>query len=122
METVRYEAEGPVVVVTIDRPEVRNAVDPPTAEALVEAFERLHQRLGRGRVDGVPHLRPVDRHHDHRAFGLISNRLHGRSLLPDRHRRNTGSEPSAPATLTCMSGDFIFDRATRVSETTDGRW
>ena len=41
METVRYEADGPVVVVTIDRPEVRNAVDPPTAEALVEAFERF---------------------------------------------------------------------------------
>src|SRR5437667_1337184 len=41
METVRDEADGPVVVVTIDRPEVRNAVDPPTAEALVEAFERF---------------------------------------------------------------------------------
>src|SRR6266536_558890 len=41
METVRYEADGPVVVVTINRPEVRNAVDPPTAEALVEAFQRF---------------------------------------------------------------------------------
>src|SRR5436190_12352377 len=41
MQTVRYEADGPVVVVTIDRPEVRNAVDPPTAEALVEAFQRF---------------------------------------------------------------------------------
>jgi enoyl-CoA hydratase len=41
METVRYEAEGPVVVVTIDRPEVRNAVDPSTARALVDAFERF---------------------------------------------------------------------------------
>ena len=35
---VRYEADPPVAVVTIDRPEVRNAVDPETAEALVEAF------------------------------------------------------------------------------------
>src|SRR5881409_1202888 len=41
METVRYEADGPVAVVTIDRPEVRNAVDATTAEALVEAFERF---------------------------------------------------------------------------------
>jgi enoyl-CoA hydratase len=41
METVRYETEGPVVVVTIDRQEVRNAVDPPTARALVEALERF---------------------------------------------------------------------------------
>jgi enoyl-CoA hydratase len=41
MEAVRYEADGPVVVVTIDRQAVRNAVDPPTAGALVEAFERF---------------------------------------------------------------------------------
>jgi enoyl-CoA hydratase len=39
--TVRYEAEGPVVVVTIDRPEVANAIDQETADRLVEAFERF---------------------------------------------------------------------------------
>ncbi len=36
--TVRTERRGPVLVVTIDRPEVRNAVDRPTADALEEAF------------------------------------------------------------------------------------
>jgi enoyl-CoA hydratase len=36
--TVRIEADGPVVVVTIDRPEARNAVDGPTADALADAF------------------------------------------------------------------------------------
>jgi len=36
--TVKVEHEGPVTVVTIDRPERRNAVDPATAEALLEAF------------------------------------------------------------------------------------
>ena len=36
--TVRVETEGGVTVVTIDRPEVRNAVDPETARALYEAF------------------------------------------------------------------------------------
>ena len=36
--TVRYEVDGPVVVVTIDRPHVRNAVDGPTARALADAF------------------------------------------------------------------------------------
>lgn len=36
--TVHTEARGPVLIVTIDRPEVRNAVDRPTAEALAEAF------------------------------------------------------------------------------------
>lgn len=36
--SVRTETIGPVLVVTIDRPEVRNAVDAPTANALVDAF------------------------------------------------------------------------------------
>ena len=38
MPTVRAEQDGPVLVVTIDRPEVRNAIDGPTARALAEAF------------------------------------------------------------------------------------
>lgn len=36
--SVRTEARGPVWIVTIDRPAVRNAVDGPTAAALAEAF------------------------------------------------------------------------------------
>jgi enoyl-CoA hydratase len=36
--TVRVEQDGPVTVVTIDRPERRNAVDAPTAAALAGAF------------------------------------------------------------------------------------
>ncbi len=39
--TVLYETTGPVAVVTINRPEVRNAIDRPTATALREAFERF---------------------------------------------------------------------------------
>ena len=35
---VRTDADGPVLVVTIDRPEARNAVDRPTADALSAAF------------------------------------------------------------------------------------
>jgi enoyl-CoA hydratase len=38
---VRYESDGPVVVVTIDRPDVANAVDRTTAEALADAFRRF---------------------------------------------------------------------------------
>ncbi|MEO5881686.1 MAG: crotonase/enoyl-CoA hydratase family protein [Caldimonas sp.] len=38
MSTVRIEREEHVWTVTIDRPEVRNAVDGPTARALVDAF------------------------------------------------------------------------------------
>jgi enoyl-CoA hydratase len=38
MSTVRVEQNGPVTTVVIDRPEVRNAVDNATAEALAAAF------------------------------------------------------------------------------------
>jgi enoyl-CoA hydratase len=38
---VRYAVEGPVAIVTIDRPQVKNCVDGPTAEALAEAFRRF---------------------------------------------------------------------------------
>jgi len=41
MSTVRYEIEGRVAIVTIDRPEVRNAVDGPTAAELAAAFRRF---------------------------------------------------------------------------------
>jgi enoyl-CoA hydratase len=36
--TVRTETDGAVAIVTIDRPEARNAVDGPTAAALADAF------------------------------------------------------------------------------------
>jgi enoyl-CoA hydratase len=39
MAPVTVMADGPVVVITLDRPEVRNAMDPATARRLVEAFE-----------------------------------------------------------------------------------
>src|SRR2546427_3399179 len=41
MSTVLFDTDGEVAVVTINRPEVRNAVDDPTAAALVEAFHRF---------------------------------------------------------------------------------
>jgi enoyl-CoA hydratase len=39
--SVLTETLGPVLVITINRPEVRNAVDAPTAAGLLAAFERL---------------------------------------------------------------------------------
>ena len=39
--TVRYERTGSAAVVTIDRPERRNAVDGPTAQALREALGKF---------------------------------------------------------------------------------
>ena len=41
MDQVHYEARGNIAIVTIDRPEVRNAVDGPTAAELAAAFRRF---------------------------------------------------------------------------------
>ncbi len=41
MSTVLFDVDDDVCTITIDRPEVRNAVDRPTATALREAFERF---------------------------------------------------------------------------------
>jgi enoyl-CoA hydratase len=41
MSSVRFEADGPVAIVSIDRPEARNAVDGPTAALLADAFRRF---------------------------------------------------------------------------------
>jgi enoyl-CoA hydratase len=38
---IHYETDSAVATVTIDRPELANAVDRPTAEALVDAFRRF---------------------------------------------------------------------------------
>src|SRR5438105_13536116 len=40
-KTVRSEVDGAVLTVTIDRPEVRNAVDSDTAAALAGSFARF---------------------------------------------------------------------------------
>ena len=40
-QTVLYDTDGPVCVITIARPDVRNAVDRPTAQLLAVAFRRF---------------------------------------------------------------------------------
>ena len=40
-DKVRYETDGAVAIVTIDRPEVRNAIDNETADGLRDAFTRF---------------------------------------------------------------------------------
>lgn len=44
--TVHVEHDGPVTIVTIDRPEVRNAVDGPTAALLADAFREFDRDDG----------------------------------------------------------------------------
>jgi enoyl-CoA hydratase len=43
---ISYRARGAVAVVTIERPEARNAVDQPTREALADAFRRFDGEPG----------------------------------------------------------------------------
>ena len=40
-DLVHYQADGPIAVVTINRPAARNAVNPPTARALADTFRRF---------------------------------------------------------------------------------
>lgn len=44
--TVEFETDGPVAVISLNRPEVRNAVDGPTAAGLAEAFRRFEAEPG----------------------------------------------------------------------------
>lgn len=41
--SVRFDVDGPVCVITIDRPDVRNAVDGATADLLADAFRRFER-------------------------------------------------------------------------------
>jgi enoyl-CoA hydratase len=41
LPTVRCDVDGPVTIITIDRPAARNAVNPSTAAALADAFRRF---------------------------------------------------------------------------------
>ena len=41
MSNVLYETDGPIAIVTINRPAARNAVDGPTAAELADAFRRF---------------------------------------------------------------------------------
>ena len=40
---IHYEVDGPVALVTIDRPEVANAIDGPAARELADAFRKFDQ-------------------------------------------------------------------------------
>jgi enoyl-CoA hydratase len=77
-DPVRIERSGPVTTVILDRPEARNAVDGPTAAALLAAFEEFDRDDGAAvavlwgdhgtfcagadlKAFGTPHANPVHR-------------------------------------------------------------
>ena len=81
---VRYERSGAAAVLTIDRPERRNAVDGPTAEALLDGFRdfaadddaRVLVLTGAGDAGVLRGRRPEG---DRRRSGRGSTRPAGRS-------------------------------------------
>ena len=83
MSTVRCELDGPLAIVTIDRPAVRNAVDGPTAALLADAFRRF---------DADPTLDGRDPHRRRRHV------LRGRGSEGDRPTGERQSRGDATAT------------------------
>ena len=49
MDTVTIDRDGEIWTVTLNRPEVRNAVDGPTARALADAFRAFDADAGSAR-------------------------------------------------------------------------
>ena len=94
MSHVRYEQDGPVVLITIDRPERMNAIGPRTHTELVKAWRRLSRRRRRAR-------RGADRRGD-RAFSaggdLKASFVEGEptvSLDPEERAAHTRGEREA---------------------------
>ena len=49
-ENILYRKEGPIAFVTIERPAVMNAIDPPTSEAMARVRRLRGRRLAAGGV------------------------------------------------------------------------
>jgi enoyl-CoA hydratase len=88
-EAVRVERDGPVTTVLLSRPERRNAVDGPTAAALVEAFRTF---------DADPEARVAVLHGEGRVFCAGAD-LHAIGT-PDGNRvQEDGEGPMGPSRM-----------------------
>jgi enoyl-CoA hydratase len=83
--SVRIEKDGWVTSVTIDRPEVRNAVDPATAVALREAFDAFE-------ADETAHVAVLTGAGGHFCAGFDLKALAGGGVAYDPH----GEGPMGP--------------------------
>ena len=87
---VTIEADGPVTIVTLSRPQARNAVDGPTAQALADAFEAF---------DADDNARVAVFHGAHGQFCAGADL----KALADQSRRNrlepTGRGPMGPSRM-----------------------
>ncbi len=98
--SVRYERHGPAALVTIDRPERRNAVDGATAEGLHEAFVRFEgEEDARALVLTGAGEQAFCAGADLKAIGSLAERLTG----PEGPLGFTRLTPSKP-TIAAISG------------------
>ena len=89
LPTVRCEVDGPVTIVTIDRPAARNAVNPPTAAALADAFRRFD-------VDASQHVAILT---GAEATFCAGYDLKQTAAGHRGHRRESGDGPMGPTRL-----------------------
>jgi enoyl-CoA hydratase len=87
--TVRVDRQGPVTIVTIDRPAARNAVNPPTAAALAAAFRQFD-------ADGNQRVAILTGADGHFCAGYD---LKVTAAGHRGHRRETGDGPMGPTRL-----------------------
>src|SRR5437763_1316468 len=102
MEAVTYERVGAAAVLTIDRPQRRNAVDGPTADLLAEGYERFEadhdaRVLILTGAGGVAFCAGADL----KAIDTLGPRLTASGGPPGsprghRHAVRTGSRPRGP--------------------------
>ncbi len=72
-ESVLYERRGVATLLTINRPEARNAVNGAVAQALLDGYRRFPRpRRGAARLL-APHRHQAD---DRRGLGLVRRRRH----------------------------------------------
>ena len=86
---VSVEKEGPVTIVTLSRPEVRNAVDRETAEALSDAFRAFES-------DASARVAVFSGNQGHFCFGADLNKI--ASGTPNRVEPD-GDSPMGPARM-----------------------
>src|SRR2546428_6755013 len=94
--TVTYERTGAAAVVTIDRPERRNAVDGPTAEALNAAYHRFEADDSRVLVLTGADDAAVSAGADLKNLESLAGRIH-LPEGPDGFTRHTPGKPTMAA-------------------------
>ena len=125
MSLVIYEAEGRVAVITLNRPEARNAMSPELSAALGEAFDRFEADddlwvailAGNGRIfcagadlKAISERRAAGIMHPEKGFGHFARRQRSKPVVAavDRPALAGGFELVLACDLVVASTDAVF--------------